>query len=100
VAKFKFLVDESGLNDAVPCSVSEHAALRALQAGNATAEQQQLALKWIVEKAAAYYELSYRPGDERGRRETDWLEGRRFVGAQIIHELRPRAQRKEGTPAT
>lgn len=100
MAKFKFIVDESCIDQAVPCSVSEHAALRALQDGTATPEQQQLALKWIVEKASAYYELSFRPGDERGRRETDWYEGRRFVGAQIIHELRPRPQRKEGTPAS
>lgn len=65
----------------------QHAyAIRALAAGNASEGQQRLALDWIVSFAAAYDDLSYRPGVD-GDRETSFHEGRRFVGAQIRRML-------------
>lgn len=57
--------------------------IRALSAGNANDAQQQRALKWIIEVASGYYDLSFRPGQD-GARATDFAEGRRFVGAQIV----------------
>ncbi len=49
-------------------------------AGEANAEQQQLALKCIVEDVSGAYELSYSPDSPY---DTAFAEGRRFVGMQI-----------------
>jgi hypothetical protein len=66
-------------------------ALKALQFGEANPDQQKRALKWIIENAANTYDLSFRPGGEEGRRNTDFAEGRRFVGLEIVKLLkRPR----------
>lgn len=62
------------------------AAFQALQRGNATTDQQKRALEWLVKDCSQTYDLSYRPGDE-GRRDTDFAEGRRFVGLQIVKLL-------------
>lgn len=63
------------------------AALRAIAGGTATAGQQRAVLDWIVNKAAATYDLSYRPGAD-GDRDTAFAEGRRFVGLQIVKLMR------------
>lgn len=60
------------------------AAIKALQSGTATADQQQRALKWIIEEACRTYDLSFRP---QSSRETDFAEGRRFVGLEIVKLL-------------
>lgn len=59
-------------------------AIRALAAGVANEGQQKRALEWIINKAAGTYDLSFRPGGAEGARETDFAEGRRFVGSQIV----------------
>lgn len=59
-------------------------ALKNLSAGNASPEQQQRALKWLVENACGTYDLSYRPTSDR---DTAFAEGRRFVGLQIVKML-------------
>jgi hypothetical protein len=59
-------------------------AIQALVRGDATSDQQQRALRWIVEQAAGTYDQSFWPGGEDGRRNTDFSEGRRFVGNQIV----------------
>jgi hypothetical protein len=66
------------------CDDADHYALKSLQAGNASAEQQRRALKWIVEKAAGAYDQPYRPGAPD---ETAFACGRMFVGQQIVHQL-------------
>jgi hypothetical protein len=58
-------------------------AMRALAAGVASDTQQKRALNWIVNDAAGYYDLSFRPGPD-GARATDFAEGKRSVGAQIV----------------
>lgn len=58
-------------------------AIRALAAGNASDTQQKRALDWIINSAAGYYDLSFRPGPD-GARATDFAEGKRFVGSQIV----------------
>lgn len=84
----KFLYPPGLFADApIVVTDEEHYALKALAAGTAIAGQQQLAVKCIVEKLCGYYELSIRGGPE-GRRETDMNEGRRFVAAHIIHEIK------------
>lgn len=64
-------------------------AIKALSAGKASDSQQQLALRWIVEDLAAAYDLSFRPG-EAGDRETAFAEGKRFVGLQIVKQVKMR----------
>lgn len=71
-----------------PWTDADVAALQALQRGDATAEQQQRALRWVVDVAAATYDMAYRPGGQDGERETCFAEGRRFVGNQIVKLLR------------
>lgn len=63
-------------------------ALQSLENGTAMPHQQQRALKYIVETLAATYDLSYRPGGQDGSRASDFAEGRRFVGLQIVKLLR------------
>ena len=59
-------------------------ACRALFAGVASESQQRRMVDWIVNGACAYYDLSFRPGGDDGRRASDFMEGRRFVGAQLV----------------
>lgn len=60
-------------------------AIKNLAAGTASSEQQQRALKWIIENVAAYYDLSYFPTSDR---DTSFAEGKRFVGSQIVKMLK------------
>lgn len=69
---------------AVPYELADATALKRLADGTASPEQQQRALKWVIEGACATYDLSYRPGD----RDTCFSEGRRFVGLQIVKMLK------------
>jgi hypothetical protein len=66
------------------CEKADISAVKALASGTASPEQQVRAIKWIVEEACMYYNLSFSPGGEDGRRDTDFAEGRRFVGAEIV----------------
>ena len=56
------------------------AALQALVAGVATADQQQRALNWIIYEACGTYEVDYRPDP----RDHAFVSGKRRVGLQII----------------
>ena len=66
-------------------------AIRQVATGQATPDQQRLAITTIVEGIARYYDLSYRPGDHAA---TDFAEGKRYVGSQLVtlvnmNDLRP-----------
>jgi hypothetical protein len=63
------------------------AALKALQRGDATADQQQHALRFIVERACGTYEMSFCPGED-GHRATDFAEGKRRVGLLLVSLLK------------
>ena len=60
------------------------AAIQALQRGDATPDQQQRALNWIVNAAANTYDVEYRTDS----RDHAFCSGRRFVGLQIVKMLR------------
>ena len=60
------------------------AALQAMRHGNANAGQQKRAMEFILETACDRNGMSFRPGGLEGARETDFAEGRRFVGNQIV----------------
>jgi len=63
--------------------VPEVAAWQAIAQGNATKDQQILALKWLLEGPCAINDLQYRPGED-GRRDTDFALGKRYVGQQVV----------------
>jgi len=62
-------------------NLADAQALKALARGEANADQQRRALKWIVEGACLTYDLSFHPESDRL---TSLAEGRRFVGTQIV----------------
>lgn len=66
-----------------PYELADVDAMKALAAGTATKNQQVRALAWILGPAAGRLDMSYRPGED-GRRDTDFAEGRRFVGNQVV----------------
>lgn len=63
------------------------AAVQALERGDATEHQQKLVLQWLVNTVCCTYDLSYRPAED-GRRDTDFAEGKRFVGLTLIKTLK------------
>lgn len=67
-----------------PFALADASAIQAVAKGTADPEQQRRAMRYIVETLAGTYDPSYRPGGEEGRRETDFAEGRRFVGLRVV----------------
>ncbi len=65
-------------------NVADAVAIQALMTGKADANQQQRALKWIIEVCSGTYDQSYRPGAQEGERDTTFALGRQFVGQQIV----------------
>lgn len=55
-------------------------ALKALWTGTASPDQQKIAIKWVIQKAAQTFEISHDPASQRA---SDFAEGRRSVGLQI-----------------
>ena len=76
--------------------VADAAAIQELVRGDATKEQQQRAIRWIVD-CSGYYDLSYRPGED-GARDTVFAEGKRSVGAQIVKLSKIALSRIRGEP--
>ena len=59
-------------------------AIKALPDGKADAAQQSALLHWLLYEATKAYDMSFRPGGEDGKRDSDFAEGKRFVGLQIV----------------
>lgn len=59
------------------------AAIKATHAGEATPEQQRRAIEAIIGRVACADEISFRADDHGGTRETDFSEGKRYVGLQL-----------------
>ena len=59
-------------------------ALQAMRLGNANKGQQLRAMEFILDSICDRNGMSFRPGGPEGARETDFAEGRRFVGNQIV----------------
>lgn len=64
--------------------IADVEAFQALQRGDASEHLQRRALDWIINNAAATYDLSFSPTDDRL---TSFAEGRRFVGLQVVKLL-------------
>lgn len=67
-------------------------AFQALMRGDCPAHLQQKAVKFILFDLCGVRDLSFRPGPE-GARETDFAEGKRFVGLQIGKLLETKVNR-------
>ena len=63
-----------------PYELADASALQALARGDATAEQQQRALVWVINSAAGTYDVEYR----NDPRDHAFVSGRRFVGLAIV----------------
>lgn len=61
-------------------------AFQALASGTADAAQQKRTLKWLIENGCMTYELTFFPGSD-GPRNSDFAQGRRFVGLQVVKLL-------------
>ena len=71
--------------DAGKLTEREHAAIKAVYAGEADEGQQRLCLRVITNKFSRAHDLLYSPGSFD---ETAFLAGRGFVGQQILHALK------------
>lgn len=60
--------------------LADVSAIQGLAGGTANADQQQRALKWIIEACAATYDFHYYPSE----RDTAFSLGKQFVGQQIV----------------
>lgn len=67
----------------VKYDLADITAFQALAGGTANEDQQKRAVRLIIEDLSGTYDLSFRPGPE-GRRDTDFAEGRRYVGLQLV----------------
>lgn len=84
----------------VPADLADAHALRALNRGDASPEQQKRALKWIIDNACDMAGMPYWSND----RDTAFALGRLFVGKQIgrllminLAQLTPRRNDDVGT---
>jgi hypothetical protein len=66
-----------------PLTLAEVAAIQAVAKGEARPDQQQLAMKIIIERIARNYEETYCPG-AGGERDSILLQGRRRVGTALV----------------
>lgn len=74
-------------NIPAPYEESTVMAIRALAEGKATEGQQKAALDWIITKACNLYDMSFRMPEDGGESATNFHEGRRFAGSQIVKML-------------
>lgn len=63
-------------------------AIKAVAEGDATPEQQKRAINAIILQVACADEISFSPDHRGGARETDFAEGKRFVGFQLRKLIR------------
>jgi hypothetical protein len=63
-------------------------ATKAVAGGTADANQQQLFMTWLIEEASRAHDMSYRPAHLGGQSDTDFAEGKRYVGLSVIRLVR------------
>jgi len=79
-------VTTTGIQPKAVATVAEVYAVRACINGDANADQQKLAMNWIMREASRVTDLSYAPGDVS---QTMFNEGRRYAGMCIRYCLDP-----------
>lgn len=76
-------------------NLREVAAIQALFRGEAEPEQQIYILDWIIQEACRTYDQSYRPNSQR---DTDFAEGKRFVGNTLVKMIKLNMAHLRKTP--
>lgn len=66
-------------------------AVRACMGGTADADQQQRAMRWIVNQVCRRLDSPWRPGELGAARETDFEAGRHWAGVTIADMTTPKA---------
>lgn len=69
------------VDDPTPFTTPEVGAMQALARGEASAHQQRTAYDWLLKIASGIGSQSFRAGDSHAMA---FMEGRRFVGAQMV----------------
>lgn len=64
--------------------VADVGAVQALMRGDADEAQQKRALAYIINTLCGTYDVSYHPGGLDAQRNTDFAEGKRWVGLQLV----------------
>lgn len=64
--------------------IADAQAVQCLARGQASPEQQMRVLALVINGICGTYDLSYRPGGRKGARNTDFAEGKRYVGLQLV----------------
>lgn len=67
-----------------PFTLADAKALQALAQGIADEYQQKRALMWVVNNAAIINRSTYQPGGVESERDSNFAQGRRFVGLQVM----------------
>lgn len=76
------------------------AALKAMGRGEARPDQQITAMNFIIENLAGTYDLSFRPDDKGGERDTAFAEGRKYVGLQLRRVIAQPFETLTGKPTS
>ncbi len=76
--------------------IEDAGAVQAVMYGRASEEQQRRAMKFIVERLCATYDLSYRSANPH---DTSFAEGKRFVGLQLVKYANLNLGRLRGKPS-
>ena len=77
----------SGPDQPAPFEEADVYAVQALFTGTANDGQQKRAVKWILEEACKVKDLPWVAGGLEGQRATDFANGRKFAGHQILKML-------------
>jgi len=66
----------------VEWALADASAAQALERGEATADQQQRFMAWLMHRACMFNDMEFRTGPD-GDRESAFMGGRRFVASQV-----------------
>lgn len=64
-------------------------AMVAVVSGVASPQQAKHAMDWVMREGARIHDMTFMLGGEDGRRASDFADGRRYVGQQIVRLLQP-----------
>lgn len=81
-----------------PYELADAGAIQALQRGDATPQQQQRALHYIIHSLCGTYDATYFPGAD-GERDTLFAEGKRWPGLQLVKLLNLALSRLKDGPS-
>lgn len=78
--------------------IADAGSIQALQRGDATPDQQQRALRFMIHSLCGSYDSTYFPGPD-GARDSDFAQGKRWVGLQLVKLLNLALSRLKDGPS-